>query len=201
MNRQSQWLFEAPINFQATEYNHPYTSPELEDEWEDLAKHLQKTPVGRALAKMGAKIIIERAAQTPKQKPCKQIWTVWGFQKSRATLLGYQKQHIKDISKRILGLIKSDLKGKNKNAFVVLQFSYEGHVDGKTEPNDGKLDLGRAASVANELESQLVQQINKLGFQAFIMPDYSGAGSTRPYSSDSQKNRRVVICVRWEIKS
>lgn len=35
MNKQSQWLFEAPISLQATDYNNPYTSLELEDEWEN----------------------------------------------------------------------------------------------------------------------------------------------------------------------
>ena len=29
----------------------------------------------------------------------------------------------------------------------------------------------------------------------------SEAGSTRPVSSDSKKNRRVVVCLRWEIES
>jgi hypothetical protein len=87
MNRQSQWLFEAPISLQATEYNNPYTSLELED-WEDRedaskrqrkapAKRLQNTPVGRALVKKGAKIVIEKA---PPLHPAHWVRGLSGFE-------------------------------------------------------------------------------------------------------------------------
>jgi hypothetical protein len=180
MNRTSQWLFEAPFILESDRYTDPYTNPEYysNSEW-------------------GSEW------ETPVQKPCKQIWTVWGFKPNSSTLLAFQKKHIKDIAKRLHGLFKRDLKGKSENAYIEIQLSFEGHVDKKTDSaNYGKLDLDRAGEVSFELDNQLGELSTIDFFSQLKKFDYSPAGSTRPYDSNSpQKNRRVVVCVRWEIKT
>jgi outer membrane protein OmpA-like peptidoglycan-associated protein len=136
-------------------------------------------------------------------KPCKEIWAVWGFKPSSSELLDFQKQHIKDIATRIVSLLQGDLKRKGSDR-VRLRIVYEGHVDKKTDPAQyGELDAERASEVASELREQILKKWDKRLSLLLSIPELSGAGSTRPFGSgsDPQKNRRVVICLRWEIES
>jgi len=140
-------------------------------------------------------------------EPCKEIWAVSEFGPNSAKLLDFQKKHIKDIATRIIRLLERDLKGTGKGAEVRVQLSFEGHVDKSTDPaNFGELDLERARAVGWLFQREIVNEWNKkLVFEhpALFSNEESGVGSTRPFGDgkDSKKNRRVVICVRWWIKS
>src|SRR4029077_10847150 len=136
-------------------------------------------------------------------EPCKQIWAVPGFKPRSSELLDFQKRHINDIATRIVSLLQGDLKGKGSDR-VRLRVVYEGHVDKKTDTEPyGELDAERAAEVAKELREQILKKWDKRFSLLLSIPELSGAGSTRPFGSgsDPQKNRRVVICLRWEIES
>ena len=146
-----------------------------------------------------------------KSEPCKETWAVWGFKPSSAELLDLQKNQIKVIAKRIVRSLERDIKGKG-DVGVHLRLLFEGHVD-KKEPAQyevpaggfltGNVDEDRASAVSWELQGQIKKEQGKSRATWFhpiyITPNYSRAGSTRPFSSDSKKNRRVVVCVRWEI--
>jgi len=136
-------------------------------------------------------------------EPCKQIWAVPGFKPRSSELLDFQKRHINDIATRIVSLLQGNLKGKGSDR-VRLRVVYEGHVDKKTDTEPyGELDAERAAEVAKELREQILKKWDKRFSLLLSIPELSGAGSTRPFGSgsDPQKNRRVVICLRWEIES
>jgi hypothetical protein len=179
MNKQNQWLFEAPFVLEREHYTNLYANSEYysnsewEAEWE--------TPIPKPA------------------KSCQEIWTVWGFSANSATLLPFQKRHIKDIAKHLFNLFKRDSKGKKSS--IEIQFSYEGHVDKNTDSANYKdLDSDRASEVAYELNNQLEKLYRNETFSMLLTHKYSQAGSTRHFSSDSKKNRRVVICAKWEIK-
>jgi hypothetical protein len=133
-------------------------------------------------------------------EPCRQTWAVWGFGPGSAKLLNFQKRHIKDIATELIKLFSRDLNRATQMLRVKILF--EGHVDKKTDPAAyGTLDMDRAKAVQHELE-KFMDELNR----SAILPmhtgyTYSRAGSTRPFSSDSQRNRRVVICVRWKVES
>jgi len=147
-----------------------------------------------------------------KSEPCKETWAVWGFKPSSAELLDLQKNQIKVIAKRIVRSLERAIKGKG-DVGVHLRLLFEGHVDEKTDRAPyqapaggfltGNLDEDRARLVSWELQGQIKEEQGKSRATWFhpiyITPSYSGAGSTRPFNSDSKKNRRVVVCVRWEI--
>jgi hypothetical protein len=137
-------------------------------------------------------------------EPCKEIWAVPGFKPRSSELLDFQKRHINDIATRIVSLLIRDLQGKGSDVRVRLRLVYEGHVDKKTdtEPH-GELDAERAAEVAKELRDQILKKWGRRPGLLLSIPELSGAGSTRPFGSgsDPQKNRRVVICLRWVIES
>jgi hypothetical protein len=133
-------------------------------------------------------------------KPCKETWAVWGFNPNSAKLLDFQKKHINDIATRLVSLFKLDLEGKR--AGVRVDFLLEGHVDKKTDSAQyGKLDLQRAKAVADELDKQIPAMNDRLMVPIHASFRYSQAGLTRPVSSDSKKNRRAVVCVRWKLET
>jgi hypothetical protein len=133
-------------------------------------------------------------------KPCKETWAVWGFNKNSAKLLDFQKKHIKDIATHLVSLLKRDLKGKQEG--VHLHLFFEGHVDKKTDPAQyGQLDMERASAVAEEFDKRISELNTRPIIPLTASYRYSRAGSTRPLGSDSRKNRRAVVCLRWEIES
>jgi hypothetical protein len=133
-------------------------------------------------------------------KPCKETWAVWGFNPNSEKLLDFQKNHIKDIWTRLVSLFKRDLQGKR--AGVRVDFLLEGHVDKKTDSAQyGKLDLERAKAVAHELDKHMPAMNDRLVVPIHWTFRYSQAGSTRPVGPDSQKNRRVVVCIRWRLET
>jgi hypothetical protein len=143
----------------------------------------------------------------------KSCYVVWGFNEGSVALLASQKEQIKKYAIGIVRLLKRDIKGKG-DVGVHLRLLFEGHAD-KKEPAQykapagrfltEKVDEDRALLVSWELQGQIKKEQGKSPATWFhpiyITPEYSGAGSTRPYrdGSDSKKNRRVVVCVRWEI--
>jgi hypothetical protein len=126
---------------------------------------------------------------------------VWGFGPGSPKLLDFQKRHIKDIATQLFKLFSRDL--NRATQMLRVEFLFEGHVDKKTDPAAyGTLDKDRGKAVQTELE----KWIDTLNSSAVLPLKWSselsrGAGSTRPFSSDSQRNRRVVICVRWKFQS
>jgi len=141
-----------------------------------------------------------------KSEPCKKIWSVWGFKPSSADLLKRQKNQIENIAKRTVGSLESDIKKMGGDG-VRLDLLFEGHVDEKTDRAPyaapagsfltGNLDKDRARLVSWELQDRIKK---RLSYPIFINT-YYGEGSTRPFGSDSEKNRRVVVCMRWKIVS
>ena len=139
-------------------------------------------------------------------KPCWETWSVSGFKENSAKLLDFQKKHIKDIATHIVRKLEREIKGKGEgNKSVDLFPIFEGHVDKKTDPAKyGDLAVKRAIVVYDEFADQIHKEWSKrliFRYGYSLEPKYSEAGSTRPFGSDTKKNRRVVICVRWEIKS
>jgi soluble cytochrome b562 len=139
-------------------------------------------------------------------KPCWETWAVSGFKENSAKLLDFQKKHIKDIATHIVRKLESEIKGKGEGKkFVALFPLFEGHVDKKTDPAQyGNLAKKRAIVVSDEFLDQILKEWSKrliFRYGYGLSPKYSEAGSTRPFSLDPKKNRRVVICVRWKIES
>jgi hypothetical protein len=133
-------------------------------------------------------------------EPCRQTWAVWGFNPNSAKLLDFQKRHIKDIATQLFKLFPRNL--NTATQMLRGEFLFEGHVDKKTDPAAyGTLDMDRAQAVHGEL-SKWFYELNRIALLTYSWDyNHSRAGSTRPFSSDSQRNRRVVICVRWKVQS
>jgi len=137
----------------------------------------------------------------PEPKPCWEIWTVWGFNPNSSKLLDFQKKHIKDIATHIVSKLGDEVKGKVGT--VHLSLFYEGHVDKNTDPKQyGKLDVERANEVSFVLQNQILDEWGKRFPRGLATGNkLSGVGSTRPFNSDPKKNRRVVVCARWELRN
>ena len=134
----------------------------------------------------------------------KSCWTnrfvVQSFLPNSTKLLDVIRTDIEDIAKAIVRrLVRPlpDLKklpGLNKNIGLVVH--YEGHVDKTTDPkNYGKLDVERAVTVADYLETQLFKEWERKGLGILgsnrLTP---GMGPNHPRSSTPRKNRRVEVC-------
>jgi hypothetical protein len=133
---------------------------------------------------------------------CKMTWAVPEFAPGSSKLQTFQQQHIKDIVTRVVTTVARDVKGK-KDVGIDFEILFEGHVDKNTDPQQyGELDSDRARNVSYEFIPRLEQTMNRtlplMGW--FGGYKYSRAGSTRPFSSNSSRNRRVVICVKWKVR-
>jgi hypothetical protein len=133
---------------------------------------------------------------------CKMTWAVPEFAPGSSKLQKFQQQHIKDIVTRVVTTVARDVKGK-KDVGIDFEILFEGHVDKNTDPQQyGELDSDRARNVSYEFIPRLEQSMNRtlplMGW--FGGYKYSRAGSTRPFSSNSSRNRRVVICVKWKVR-
>ncbi len=133
---------------------------------------------------------------------CQARFIVAGFKRGSYKITRAIEKDIKDIAKKIVGLLEPTLRPLKVKKNFILRLHFEGHVDKTTDPKQGKLDDERAGMVGAMLSRLIVDRWNAARFGGFqIENTYSAAGASRPTRGASSKNRRVEVCIKsWTFK-
>jgi hypothetical protein len=139
---------------------------------------------------------------------CETFDSVDSFGPGSDKLLSPIEQKISDIALNIAVTLKDRLpqkqQGKVRDFELLMRFT--GHVDKSTDPKQyGDLDWRRADAVAAVLQNEITRvQYTKLFFNKLdgmvIKTELNKAGPSFPLKSTAAKNRRVDVCVGWNLR-